>query len=145
VHKDDSIGILEDRRVFLRPEVWTPPVGRDHRRGIGHQGIVDVIGNTYVGNDFERANGVPGLGECHVLGSDDGRANHGISLSGEVVESSLHNDLGLLSFSVVGSIGRLHRDRGCVPGSLLETKRALAGAGKIRGARGAEESAKVVL
>jgi hypothetical protein len=57
----------------------------------------------------------------------------------------MHNDLGLLSFSVIGSVGRLDRDRGRVPRSLQERQRALAGAGKIRGSRGAEEFAKVVL
>jgi hypothetical protein len=57
----------------------------------------------------------------------------------------MHHDLGLLSLSLIKDVGRLDRERDRVPGSLRETERAVVCAGKVRGARGAEESAKFVL
>jgi hypothetical protein len=36
-------------------QVRTPPLGRDHRRGIDHQGVVIVVWHVNVGNGLARA------------------------------------------------------------------------------------------
>jgi hypothetical protein len=49
----ESDGVIVGAQTAPRQEVWTPPAGRDHRRRIGHQDIVHVVGHVNVGKDLE--------------------------------------------------------------------------------------------
>lgn len=69
-----------------RLEAWTPPppppASKNHCRVTQHQGIGIVVGHANVGDDLERPSGVPDIGECLAIGSDDGLIDHGIVLFG---------------------------------------------------------------
>jgi hypothetical protein len=134
VHEGD-LGVLEDRGVVENdgvivgaPIAARPDAGEDHLGVILHRDSViigapisarpDADGHVDVGKDLKRARGVPSLGECLVVGRYDALVDRGEVLLGEVVKSSMHNDLGLRSLSAVGGIDRLGRDRDGVSGSI---------------------------